>query len=194
MLGNNLLRGEKIYLTTNTHDHDAYFAERFNDFDFATLSSYDLRLKTLEMQQQRTESGRNTDNQFHFAIHVSEHDKLIGVCSLVRVDWKNRNAMLGMSITESDYWGKGYGSDAINVLLRWAFYELNLHRVDLGVFGYNHRAIRAYEKLGFVLEGRERDAIFRDGAYYDMLNMSILQREWRARNENSGTSTDESGA
>jgi RimJ/RimL family protein N-acetyltransferase len=183
MLGNNLLRGEKVYLTTNTHDNDAYFADCFNDFDFATLTSFDLRMNTPETQRQRTESGHNSKDQFHFAVHILDTDQLIGVCSLVRIDWKNRGAMLGISITEQNCWGKGYGSDASNVLLRWAFYELGLHRVDLGVFAYNPRAIRAYEKLGFVHEGREREALFRDGTYHDILIMSILQHEWRARQE-----------
>ncbi len=92
------------------------------------------------------------------------------------IDWKNRSAeLLGIFTGEKEYWGQGYGSDAINALLRFAFREMNLHRIYLHVHDYNERAIRCYEKCGFQLEGRQREALFRDGRYHDVLLMSILR-------------------
>ncbi len=89
---------------------------------------------------------------------------------------------MGIGIGERDYWGRGYGTDAMQVLLRYAFDELNLHRVSLGVFEYNTRAIRAYEKAGFVVEGRGPQELHRDGRRWDMIFMGILREEWqRAR-------------
>ncbi|MFN2157525.1 MAG: GNAT family N-acetyltransferase, partial [Anaerolineae bacterium] len=84
------------------------------------------------------------------------------------------------------YWGKGYGSDAIRTLLRFAFDEMNLHRVQLTVYEDNARAIRAYEKCGFRHEGRLRDAVYRKGRYYDMLLMSVLSGELQPGDEASG--------
>lgn len=182
MLGNDLLRGEKVYLTTSTPQNAAVIAEAFNNFDFATLASFDLRANTPEAKLERMTRGRERGD-FLFTIHARSNDQMLGECSLVRVDWKNRNAMLGISITDSAYWGQSYGSEAANILLRFGFYELNLHRIELGVFAYNARAIRAYDKIGFVEEGRERQILFRDGTYHDIIIMSILQREWRARYE-----------
>lgn len=118
---------------------------------------------------------------YAFSIRTLEGDKLIGNCSLFDVDHKNRRAELGIVIGEKTYWGRGYGSDAVCVLLRFGFDELNLHRIELGVFDSNQRGIRAYEKAGFVEEGRRREVLWREGRYHDMILMSILEDEWRAQ-------------
>ncbi len=90
---------------------------------------------------------------------------------------------MGISIGEKEYWGKGYGTDAMRVVLRYAFTELNLHRVSLTVFEYNPRAIRSYEKAGFTLEGREREAVFRSGKRTDMIYMGVLREDWERLSE-----------
>jgi RimJ/RimL family protein N-acetyltransferase len=105
----------------------------------------------------------------------------IGDLGLFNIDWRSRSAELGIVIGEKNYWDKGYGSEALRVLLEHAYHTLNLNRVYLRVFDYNKRAIRAYEKLGFVLEGRMRQAEFYNGVYVDVLFMSILQSEWTTR-------------
>jgi RimJ/RimL family protein N-acetyltransferase len=81
-------------------------------------------------------------------------------------------------IGEREYWGKGYGTDAMNLLTRYAFMELNLHRVSLGVHSYNTRALRCYEKAGFRTEGAIRGETFREGRRSDDIYMGILRREW----------------
>jgi RimJ/RimL family protein N-acetyltransferase len=118
---------------------------------------------------------------YSFSIRTLADDELIGNCSLFDVNHKNRRAELGIVIGEKEYWGRGYGTDAMSVLLRFGFDELNLHRVELQVYDFNPRGIRAYEKLGFVHEGRRREVVWREGAYHDMLLMSILEDEWRKR-------------
>jgi RimJ/RimL family protein N-acetyltransferase len=85
---------------------------------------------------------------------------------------------MGISLGDREYWGKGYGSDAMRLLLRYAFHELNLHRVSLNVFEYNPRAIRSYEKVGFVHEGRMRKFLNREGKRWDILYMGITRQEW----------------
>jgi RimJ/RimL family protein N-acetyltransferase len=102
---------------------------------------------------------------------------LIGSVGLSDMDWQNRRAVLSIVIGERKYWDNGYGTEAITTLLRFAFEEMNLHRVSLHVFDYNQRAMRCYEKCGFKQEGRLRQARFHSGKYHDELVMGILRDE-----------------
>jgi RimJ/RimL family protein N-acetyltransferase len=116
-------------------------------------------------------------NQVLLAIETSE-DVHIGNIGLHAINWKDRNAELGIVIGEKAYWGRGYGTRAICTLLRVAFEEMNLHRVYLRVDDDNTRGIRCYQKCGFQKEGVMRDAIFREGQYHDHLLMSVLESEF----------------
>jgi RimJ/RimL family protein N-acetyltransferase len=122
--------------------------------------------------------GSAQPNDFFFSIRTLEGDLLIGFIGLFGIQWSHGDTWVGIGIGEREYWGKGYGTDAMHVILRYAFLELNLHRVSLGVFGYNKRAIRSYEKAGFKLEGCLRGSLHRDGRRWDMFNMGILRKEW----------------
>jgi RimJ/RimL family protein N-acetyltransferase len=85
---------------------------------------------------------------------------------------------VGIGLGEREFWGKGYGTDAMRIILRYAFTELNLHRVTLNVFEYNPRGVRSYEKAGFVLEGRQRGVLLREGRRWDEIYMGILREDW----------------
>ncbi len=113
-------------------------------------------------------------------VQSAETWKLVGTCGLHDLDWRTRSAELGIMIGEKREWNKGYGTQAVALLVQFVFETLNLHRVSLYVYADNARAIRAYEKAGFVLEGRLRDGEFRHGVYRDVLMMSILRPEWAA--------------
>jgi RimJ/RimL family protein N-acetyltransferase len=102
----------------------------------------------------------------------------IGNVGLHRIDWRNRNAELGIAIGEKGYWGQGYGTDAVRTMLALAFQEINLHRVWLRVDADNARGIRCYEKAGFRHEGTFRQVTFREGAYHDQHVMGILRGEF----------------
>ena len=115
------------------------------------------------------------------AIHVRESDRLIGTCAFSRLDAEGGSVLFHITIGEPDAWSKGYGTEATSLMLAHAFERLGLHRVGLSVFEFNGRAIRAYEKCGFVVEGRAREAILRDGRYWDEIQMSVLAGEWAAR-------------
>jgi diamine N-acetyltransferase len=108
---------------------------------------------------------------------ASSHWVHIGNTGLHSINWTHRAAELGIVIGEKEYWGRGFGSDAIRALVRFGFEEINLHRIFLHVFEDNGRAIRAYEGCGFQHEGRLRDGVYRHGRYYDLLAMSILSHE-----------------
>jgi RimJ/RimL family protein N-acetyltransferase len=104
----------------------------------------------------------------------------IGGISLHSIAEADRRARLAVGIFDRRFWSRGYGSEAIRLLLGHAFSTMGLHRVDLRVLAYNARAIRAYEKCGFIREGVERESALVDGVWHDDIIMSILEREYRA--------------
>lgn len=118
------------------------------------------------------------DNSFRFSIRTLENDLLIGGAGLWIQRWNLGDAWLGIFIGEREYWGKGYGSDAMRLLVAYGFSELNLRRITLGLHSYNERALKSYQKVGFQLEGRVRGEGMRDGVRYDSLYMGILREEW----------------
>jgi RimJ/RimL family protein N-acetyltransferase len=128
----------------------------------------------------RFEGELDPDNLdgFYFIIHKLDADQRIGFVGLGGISWNHGEAWVGIGLGERAYWGKGYGTDAMRVILRYAFTELNLHRVSLGVFEYNPRAIRSYEKVGFVSEGRSRKQVGREGKRWDEVHMGIRRDEW----------------
>jgi len=118
------------------------------------------------------------ENTFWFAIRALEDDRLIGDIDLAVINWGSRDAFLGIGIGAREFWGKGYGSEAMQLILRYGFIELNLRRISLDVFEYNQRAMRLYEKAGFRLEGCMRQAMQREGQRWDIYFMGILREEW----------------
>ena len=124
-------------------------------------------------------AGKN-ENSFRFSVHTLADDKLIGGVGLWIASWTHADAWLGISIGERDYWGRGYGTDAMRLTVQYGFVELNLRRISLGLHAYNERALKSYEKVGFKLEGRMRQDGLRDGVRFDSLWMGILREEWLA--------------
>ena len=106
--------------------------------------------------------------------------RLFGECGLLRIFPAWRTTDLSISLGDKDAWGKGYGIDAILLLMDYAFGYLNMHRVAIGVVGSNQRALRFYEKAGFTAEGVQRDGYYYNHAYQDFVMMSILEDEFRA--------------
>jgi RimJ/RimL family protein N-acetyltransferase len=114
-----------------------------------------------------------------FAIE-DENGEHVGNIGLHNIDKENRRASLGIVIGERERWGRGYGSAALMVALKYAFRELGLHKVSLRVFQTNKRAIKSYSRCGFKKEGVEREQVFKDGKFHDLFVMSILDREYES--------------
>jgi RimJ/RimL family protein N-acetyltransferase len=136
--------------------------------------------KLKEVVEKRNE---NLQTGFRFSIRTLSDDKLIGSTSLWVQRWTHSDAWLGIYVGEREYWGKGYGTDAMRLIVGYGFNELNLRRITLGLHAYNERALKSYQKVGFQLEGRIRGEGLRDGVRYDGLYMGILREEWQELNK-----------
>jgi RimJ/RimL family protein N-acetyltransferase len=110
---------------------------------------------------------------------VKKGDRLIGNVSLFKINLVSRSAELGIAIADLTMVRKGYGTEAMALVLDYAFRTLNLHRVELNVHDFNNWAKKAYRLLGFVEEGSKREAFFWDGRYHDEILMSVLKDEWK---------------
>jgi RimJ/RimL family protein N-acetyltransferase len=122
--------------------------------------------------------GQRGQDRFLFGIRLVDTGDLIGFIELGEILWTHRASWIAIGIGEREHRGHGCGTEAMSLALDFAFRELNLHRVQLTVFGYNDRAIRLYERLGFQREGVYREFLERDGQRYDMLLYGLLRREW----------------
>ena len=126
----------------------------------------------------------NTDpSRAWFAIVVRETHCLIGECGLLRMFPPWRTTDLSIILGDKSAWGQGYGTEAMRLLLDYAFGFLNFHRVAIGVVGSNERALRFYEKIGFKREGVQRDGYFYNHRYQDFVMMSILEDEFRSNGQ-----------
>lgn len=126
--------------------------------------------------QAASQGGRDGMN---FAIEAD--GVCIGQCALFNHNHTARTCELGIAIGDKAYWGKGYGRNALSLLLHYAFHYHNMHKVWLQVHGANERALRAYRACGFVEEGRQRAHVWSNGRYDDLVLMGLLQTEWQAQ-------------
>ena len=132
--------------------------------------------KIKEWIEKQVETGFPPDRYF-FSVRTLAEDKYIGFLG-ISIDLIHREAWVGLGIGEREFWSKGYGSDMMKLCQRYVFSELGLERLSLGLYEYNPRALRSYEKCGFRLEGRTRQDLMREGRRYDSLWMGILREEW----------------
>jgi len=128
-------------------------------------------------QRETNRQNRHEGRGFEFAFRTISDNTMIGFGGM-GVDWNHRTAWVAIGIGEPAYRSKGYGTDGMRLLVSYAFRELDLHRVTLGVLANNPRAIRCYEKVGFIREVIHRAEIYRDGKHIDSYRMGLLRREW----------------
>jgi RimJ/RimL family protein N-acetyltransferase len=176
---NDLFRGRLVRLGATSLESAAERVARWaqNSEYYRLLDTEPTRpitAKALKEEWDKEEEG----DWVVFDIITLEDDKAIGFVSLNDIDSVHSKCWVGIGLGEPDYWGRGFGTEAMRLALSYAFTELNLHRVNLGVFEYNPRAIRSYEKAGFVHEGRARQELLREGQSWDGLYMGILRPEW----------------
>jgi len=154
--------------------HDSEFM-RMYEIDPARPKSAAMVKKSYEKLEKEIEEEKNL---YYFAIRAKEDDRLIGKALIYRVEWSNGNGMIHLGIGSADDRRKGYGSQAMQMLLRYMFAELNLFRVSVDVPEYNEAALALVRKFGFVEEVRRRQALDRDGRRWDLFVFGLLQEEW----------------
>ncbi len=156
-------------------------ARWYRDPELARLTRYQTRPMTIDETERFFRTRLLSADALAYAICERPNERLVGFTTFSSLDADNGSVLFHITIGERDAWGRGLGSEATALMLEHAFDHLALHRVALSVFSFNTRAIRSYEKVGFRIEGRLREAILRDGTYWDEIQMAILQDEWRAR-------------
>lgn len=177
-MGYSLLRGQLVHLTACDTQEIAPLMERWGrDSEYVRLLD-DEPCQLLSSRQWQKWLEDITSGKEFFVIRVNENDQIIGTIGLYQRKWNHGDTFVGIGVGEREYWGRGYGTEAMRLVLQFAFQELNLHRVSLGVFAYNERAIRSYEKAGFRIEGRLRQGIHRVNQRWDEVVMGILRSEW----------------
>jgi RimJ/RimL family protein N-acetyltransferase len=175
------LEGRLVVLRRHSPGNISAFRRWYSDKAVARLTRYQdgpMRPEEIERFFEVRVLGRDS---LAMAVHVRQTNRLVGTCAFSQLDPDNGSALFHITIGEKDAWGRGYGTEATRLMLRHAFDTLGLHRIALSVFEFNERAIRSYRSCGFVVEGRAREAIWRDGRWWDEITMSVLADEWRAR-------------
>lgn len=182
-MNNQLLSGQQVYLTTLNRDDAPIIAGWEQDTEFLRLlDASPAQPRTVEQITGWLENASKSRSDFLFGIRLLTSDDLIGWAEIDGIQWAHGSAGVGLGIGDRNYWGQGCGTEAMLLLLRFAFHELNLHGIHLTVFSYNERAIAMYEKLGFRREGAYREYLHRDGQRFDMLLYGLLRQEWEANN------------
>lgn len=174
------LEGETVELRRHVRANYPLYAAWYGDPEIWHLTSWapsPLNRPAVEKLFEDRELSPADDS---FAIHVKDEDGPVGVISLMNISDANESAELSVIVGHPDDRHQGYGTEAIELLLGYAFEELGLHRVGLSAFEFNDEAIAAYEKLGFAVEGRYRQAIKRKSRFHDAILMSIMKDEWHA--------------
>jgi RimJ/RimL family protein N-acetyltransferase len=155
--------------------HDSAFMRMYEINPARPLSAAIVK-KQYEKLEKQVEEDKNL---YHFMIRAKEDDRLIGKAVIQWVEWTNGNAWVHLGIGSADDQRKGYGSQALSMLVRFAFAELNLFRLSARVPEYNEPAIALFNKFGFVEEVRRRQALDRDGRRWDLIVFGLLNSEWQ---------------
>jgi RimJ/RimL family protein N-acetyltransferase len=178
-----LLIGDLVLLRRHEPRNVEAFRRWYADPEIARLARYQQTPMRPEEIDRFFEARVVGPDALAMAVHERATERLIGTCAFSQLDGENGSAMYHITIGEPDVWGRGYGTEATRLMLAHAFGTLGIHRVALFVFEFNERAIRAYRRCGFVVEGRSRESIWRDGRWWDELAMSVLEPDWREGQE-----------
>lgn len=179
------LIGDNIYLSPRNPEDAEKYVEWLNDFQVTDYTGRSAQLISIESEKQFFQEHMN--DEAAFSIVRLEDNELIGTVSIEKISHKDRRGTLGIFIGDSNSRNRGFGTEAIKLILDYGFNYLNLNNIDLNVLDVNSRAIACYTKCGFKECGRRREVAFINGKYHDIISMDILAREFEGeyiRNKN----------
>jgi RimJ/RimL family protein N-acetyltransferase len=174
------LLGERIELRRHARENYRLYGEWYGDPEIWRLTSWAASPLSPSAVERLFEDRELSPTDDSFAIHLKGEEEPVGVISLMNISEANDSAELSVIVGHPEDRHQGYGAEAIALILRYGFEDLNLNRVGLSVFEFNEDAISTYEKLGFRKEGRLRKAVKRDDTFHDAILMGISRSEWEA--------------
>jgi len=174
-----MILGKKTRLVPISMDYLEDYKRWINDPEVSDMLGLMVFPFSTEKERRWVEENiAPSESKYSFTI-LTKKGKPIGNIALMEIDYVHRCATLGIMIGEKECWDRGYGSDAIDALLGFAFDTLAMHRVELRTLELNKRALGCYRKCGFKVEGRRRKHWYYKGRYFDDVLMGILSDEWR---------------
>jgi len=174
-----MFEGQKVRFRTYSIEDIPLRLKFINDIEIANCLTDGMPYPITRREEERWyEDINSASDRYKFAIEAIDTNEFIGGCSINDVDWKNSVATIGLFIGNKNYWGKGYGSDAMNVLISFVFNHMNINKIRLITYSFNDRAIKSFEKCGFVVEGVLRKEVYKNGCYYDKIAMGMLREEY----------------
>lgn len=176
-----MFKGTNIQLRGFELEDAATIIKYYNNLDVRRFLDhpFPLSLQDAEAWIRNTWETSKKGKAYFFAIALKETNQLIGTCGLFALSRINRKAELMIVIYNKEYWGKGFGTEAIQLLLNYGFKQLNLNRILLFSHDDNTRAQHIYEKIGFKPGGKRRQASYFEGAYHDLLLYDLLASEFQ---------------
>jgi diamine N-acetyltransferase len=172
------IEGELVALGPLRREHIPLYLRWINDFGTTRTLGIPPRPMTLEQETAWYEQAAVDETRTGFTIYERATGRAIGNCGLHEVDLANRRTVVGIMIGEPDARGRGYGTEAMRLLLDYAFTVLGMHSVMLTVVEYNGAGRRCYEKVGFREMGRRRESRWYNGRFWDEIHMDILASEF----------------
>ncbi|MEM5948041.1 GNAT family N-acetyltransferase [Spirochaetia bacterium 38H-sp] len=169
------MTGKNCYLSPINPEDAEKFTTWLNDPEVTRYLKTATHIISLHGEK---EFLQNLAKEHVYTIVDIKTDNPIGTVGLAQMDHINRTAEIGIFIGDKNYWGKGYGTEAMSLLLDYAFKTLDLYSIFLRVYEYNERAIRSYKKIGFKQIGTRRKALRRDLKVYDIIYMDILSEDF----------------
>jgi len=170
--------GKSVVLRAMQREDMQMVVDMFNDAEIENLVQGWAFPLSLEQQYRWFEQHMEDQSGFRFVIETPS-DGAVGIATLSNIDWKNRRAGQGIKIKSSEHRAKGIGTDAVMAVMRYAFDELGLHRLDSGRFEDNVASQKLYEKCGWKIEGHRKEYIYKRGAWRDWVYLGILEADYR---------------
>ncbi len=174
--------GKKVRLRAYNREDIPIRLSYINDAEIANFLTGDIPYPIMLHEEEKWfESNLSQADRHNFAIETIDGNHFIGGCSINDVDWKNSVATVGIFIGNKDYWGNGYGNDAMKILISFIFNQMNINKIRLICYSFNKRAIKSFEKCGFLIEGILKKEVFKNGCYYDKVAMGIFKEDFLAK-------------